>query len=197
MKTVRTWCIRILMILFTVIFLYPLFWNLMSAFKTNAEYLTDPYALPAALNLDNFVAAWQKANIAAYFGNSIFVTVFSTVLLLLLVIPISYVLARYRFAGSKLISAIYMACIFLQATYIMIPLFLELQAVNGLNNLPVLCLVYAVMQFPFVSLLYRALCLQYPEITRNLQELTVLLISNCYQELWCLLQNPELRPLRC
>ena len=42
-----------------------------------------------------------------------------------------------------------MACIFLQATYIMIPLFLELQAVNGLNNLPVLCLVYAVMQFPF------------------------------------------------
>ena len=74
MKTVRTWCIRILMILFTVIFLYPLFWNLMSAFKTNAEYLTDPYALPTALNLDNFVAAWQKANIAAYFGNSIFVT---------------------------------------------------------------------------------------------------------------------------
>ena len=130
MKTVRTWCIRILMILFTVIFLYPLFWNLMSAFKTNAEYLTDPYALPAALNLDNFVAAWQKANIAAYFGNSIFVTVLSTVLLLLLVIPISYVLARYRFAGSKLISTIYMACIFLQATYIMIPLFLELQADN-------------------------------------------------------------------
>ena len=149
MKTVRTWCIRILMILFTVIFLYPLFWNLMSAFKTNAEYLTDPYALPTALNLDNFVAAWQKANIAAYFGNSIFVTIVSTLLLLLFVIPISYVLARYRFAGSKLISAIYMACIFLQATYIMIPLFLELQAVNGLNNLPVLCLVYAVMQFPF------------------------------------------------
>ena len=96
MKTVRTWCIRILMILFTIIFLYPLFWNLMSAFKTNAEYLTDPYALPVSLNLDNFVAAWQKANIAAYFGNSVFVTVLSTALLLLFVIPISYVLARYR-----------------------------------------------------------------------------------------------------
>ena len=65
MKTVRTWCTRILMILFTIVFLYPLFWNLMSAFKTNAEYLTDPYALPAALNLDNFVCAWEKANIAA------------------------------------------------------------------------------------------------------------------------------------
>lgn len=112
MKTVRTWCTRILMILFTIVFLYPLFWNLMSAFKTNAEYLTDPYALPAALNLDNFVSAWEKANIAAYFGNSIFVTIVSTLLLLLFVIPISYVLARYRFVGSKLISTVYMACIF-------------------------------------------------------------------------------------
>ena len=55
MKTVRTWCVRILMILFTIIFLYPLFWNLMSAFKTNTEYLTDPYPLPAALNFDNFI----------------------------------------------------------------------------------------------------------------------------------------------
>lgn len=121
----------------------------MSAFKTNSEYLTDPYALPSALNFDNFAAAWQKANIAAYFGNSVFVTFLATVLLLLFVVPTSYILARYRFFGSKVISTIYMACIFLQATYIMIPLFLELQAVNGLNNLPMLCLVYAVMQFPF------------------------------------------------
>ena len=174
MKTVRTWCIRILMILFTIIFLYPLFWNLMSAFKTNTEYLTDPYALPAALNFDNFIAAWGKANIAAYFGNSVLVTVLSTVLLLLFVIPISYALARYRFVGSKLISTIYMACIFLQATYIMIPLFLELQAINGLNNLPVLCLVYAVCSFRFVFLLSRALCPLCQGTMRNLPELTAL-----------------------
>ena len=131
MKTVRTWCIRILMILFTIIFLYPLFWNLMSAFKTNAEYLTDPYALPVSLNLDNFVRCMAEGNIAAYFGNSVFVTVLSTALLLLFVIPISYVLARYRFAGSKLISTIYMACIFLQATYIMIRCFWNYRRSTG------------------------------------------------------------------
>lgn len=149
MKSIKTWCLRLLLVFFTILFLYPLFWNLMSAFKTNKEYLTDPYALPTALNLDNFINAWEKANIAAYFGNSIFVVILSTVLLLVLVIPISYVLSRYQFRGSKLISWMYMACIFLQATYIMIPLFLELQAINGLNNLTMLCVVYAVMQFPF------------------------------------------------
>lgn len=137
------------MILLTVIFLYPVVWNLVNSFKTNTEYLTDPYALPAALQFENYALAWEKAKIATFFGNSVFVTVLSTILLLVLVIPISYVLSRYHFVGSKVISTMYMGCIFLQASYIMIPLFLELRVVNGLNNLWMISLVYAVMQFPF------------------------------------------------
>jgi len=137
------------MILFTIIFLFPLIWNLISSFKTNTEYLTNPYALPSALQLDNYIAAMEKANMASYFGNSVYVVLLATILLLLFAVPISYVLARYKFRGSKLIITIYMGCIFLQATYIMIPLFLQLKAINALNNLSALSLVYAVMQFPF------------------------------------------------
>ena len=39
----------------------------MSAFKTNAEYLTDPYALPVSLNLDNFVAALAEGKYCSVF----------------------------------------------------------------------------------------------------------------------------------
>jgi len=141
--------LRIIMILFTIIFLFPLIWNLISSFKTNTEYLTNPYALPSALQLDNYIAAMEKANMASYFGNSVYVVILATILLLLFAVPISYVLARYKFRGSKLIITIYMGCIFLQATYIMIPLFLQLKEINALNNLSALSLVYAVMQFPF------------------------------------------------
>lgn len=150
MKTqLKNWCLRIVLILATVIFLYPFVWNLLSSFKTNTEYMTNPYALPTSLTFENYFKAIEKANMASFFGNSIYVVILSTALLLLLVIPISYVLSRYRFRGSKLIITVYMACIFLQPTYIMIPLFLELQAINALNNLSMLSLVYAVMQFPF------------------------------------------------
>lgn len=146
---ITAWILRLLLILATIVFLYPFVWNLLSSFKTNTEYLTDPYALPSGLNIENYINAIEKANMAAYFLNSLYVTLLSTVLLLILTIPISYCLARYRFFGSKLIIGLYMGCIFLQATYIMIPLFLELQAVNGLNNKTLLSLVYAVLQFPF------------------------------------------------
>jgi len=111
--------------------------------------MTDPYALPVSLNFENYFRAFAKANMASYFGNSIYVVVMATIFLLLAVIPISYVLSRYVFRGSRAVILLYMSCIFLQATYIMIPLFLELQALRALNNLTVLALVYAVMQFPF------------------------------------------------
>ena len=148
-RQIINWILRVILIIGTIIFLYPFVWNIISSFKTNKEYLTDPYALPSAFHVENYINAIEDANMASYFLNSIYVVVLSTLLLLIFVIPISYVLSRYRFFGSKVITTIYMACIFLQATYIMIPLFLEVQAIKALNNLSVICLVYAVMQFPF------------------------------------------------
>ncbi len=148
-RQVTNWVLRLFLMLATLIFLYPFVWNLLSSFKTNTEYLTNPYALPTGLNFENYINAIKKANMAAYFLNSVYVVVLATIFLLLFVVPVSYCLARYRFFGSRIILNIYMACIFLQATYIMIPLFLELQAINGLNNRTMLALVYAVMQFPF------------------------------------------------
>jgi N-acetylglucosamine transport system permease protein len=141
--------LRAILWVLVAVCLYPVFWNLISSFKTSAEYLSNPYALPSALRFDNYAAALEKANMSAYFGNSIFVVALSTVLLLLFAVPCAYALARWRFPASRAVLVVYMACIFLQPTYIMIPLFLELQWLGSLNSLPMISLVYAVMQFPF------------------------------------------------
>ncbi len=183
-----TWILRLFLILTTIVFLYPFVWNLISSFKTNTEYLTNPYSLPSGINIQNYINAIEKANMAAYFLNSLYVTLLSTLLLLILAIPISYCLARYRFFGSKIILSMYMGCIFLQATYIMIPLFLELQAVKGLNNPTLLSLVYAVLQFPFAIFtlngFIRALPTGYEEAARidgasNLNILIRIVIPLC------------------
>lgn len=148
-RLIKRSLLRIILIVFSLVFLYPLFWNLLSSFKTNTEYMTAPYALPSSIQFDNYRAALEKANMASYFGNSIYVVALAIVILLAAVIPASYVLSRYRFRGSRIILTVYMGCIFLQTTYIMIPLFLMLQKMNGLNHLSMTALVYAVMQFPF------------------------------------------------
>lgn len=144
-----TWICRIIMILISIVFLYPLIWNLLASFRTNTEFLTDPYALPTALHFENYVRAFEKANVGTYFMNSVIVVVLSTAISLVLIIPASYVLGRYRFRGSKIILNVFMACLFIHAAYIMVPLFLTMNRFHATDNLIALSILYAVLRFPF------------------------------------------------
>lgn len=143
------WLTRALLILVTVIALFPLVWNVYSSFKTNTEFLANPFALPGGLEWDNYARALQKSHLVENFGNSIYVVLVTLAVLVVCVIPSAYCLSRFRFFGSKFILGIYMAAIFIQATYIMIPLFLQMNQLNWLNMLTPLGVLYAVMQFPF------------------------------------------------
>ena len=76
-------------------------------------------------------------------GNSIYVVLETLVIIVVCVVPCSYCLVRYKFPGAKLILNIYMAAIFIQATYIMIPLFLQMNKLNLLNSLESLIFYYS------------------------------------------------------
>ncbi len=128
------WVTRLFLILVAIIMLYPLAWNVVSSFKTSTEFLTDPFAWPQGLAWDNYVRAYEKSNLAANIGNSIYVVLETLVIIVICVVPCSYCLVRYKFPGAKLILNIYMAAIFIQATYIMIPLFLQMNKLNLLNS---------------------------------------------------------------
>ena len=132
------WVTRLFLILVAIIMLYPLAWNVVSSFKTSTEFLTDPFAWPQGLAWDNYVRAYEKSNLAANIGNSIYVVLETLVIIVICVVPCSYCLVRYKFPGAKLILNIYMAAIFIQATYIMIPLFLQMNKLNLLNSLTAL-----------------------------------------------------------
>ena len=128
------WVTRLFLILVAIIMLYPLAWNVVSSFKTSTEFLTDPFAWPQGLAWDNYVRAYEKSNLAANIGNSIYVVLETLVIIVVCVVPCSYCLVRYKFPGAKLILNIYMAAIFIQATYIMIPLFLQMNKLNLLTG---------------------------------------------------------------
>ena len=137
------WVTRLFLILVSIIMLYPLAWNVVSSFKTSTEFLTDPFAWPQGFAWDNYARAYEKSNLAANIGNSIYVVLETLVIIVVCVVPCSYCLVRYKFPGAKLILNIYMAAIFIQATYIMIPLFLQMNKLNLLNSLTALGVLYA------------------------------------------------------
>lgn len=129
--------------------LYPVLWNVYSSFKTNAEFLANPFSLPSGLAWGNYARAIDQTNLLNNLGNSAYVVLASLLVLLACAVPCAYALSRFRFPGSRLMMGLYMAAIFIQATYIMIPLFLQINQLGWLNKLSPLALIYAVMQFPF------------------------------------------------
>lgn len=141
--------VRLIMAVLALTVVFPLVWNFYSSLKSNVEIMADPWALPTALHWENYLSAFEKASMGDYFLNSIYVVVLATALHLLLVIPITYALSRYRFFGSKLLLGVLVACIFIQEPYILVPLYLQISKLHLLNNLTVLAVIYATVRMPF------------------------------------------------
>ncbi len=141
--------LRVVLLTATFIFVYPLIWNLIAAFKTNTEIMESPWSIPETLNFSNFTRAFVDSSMGEFIINSFVVTALSMVLLLLLVVPTSYALSRFDFKGRKLLHNFYMAGLFIQPVYIMIPLFLMMNNLHMLDNRFWLSLVYAAGALPF------------------------------------------------
>ena len=95
-----------------------------------------------------------------YMLNSVIVTALSLVILLVVALPASYCLSRFKFVTSKFLNTMFMAGLFINVNYIVVPIFLMLRdgdtwlkSVFGsgflLNNLVVLSIVYAATALPF------------------------------------------------
>jgi len=136
----------------------PLVWAIVSSFKTNSEFLSDPFGLPAAARFDNFARAWTAANIGQYFVNSVIVVVISVPLTMLLGAMAAYVLARYEFRGNRIVYYGFVGGMIFPVFLALVPLFFVVRNLGfipgigpflGLNSYLSLALVYAAFSLPF------------------------------------------------
>ena len=138
----------------------PVGWVFLASIKENSEFYGNPWTLPKGVYFQNFIDAFEKAKMGEYFINSILVTGLALLILLVVALPAAYVLARYRFFGSKLINIMFMGGLFINVNYIVVPIFLMFVDADKflrqlgtdgffLNNLFVVALVYASTALPF------------------------------------------------
>lgn len=163
--------LRALLILILIIVIYPLIWNVLSSFKTNQEHMLDPMALPKGLHWENYSKAIQATNMFVTIRNSFYVVAVSLAVLLVCAVPCSYVLVRYDFPLCKSINALIMACIFVNASYIIIPLFMEIRMFKLLNNLTVIGVLCATFSIPYSVFLLSGYM---REIPRDYEEAAIL-----------------------
>lgn len=152
--------IYLILILLAVVIMVPVAWVFIASIKENSEFYGNPWTLPKGFYFQNFIDAWQTAKMGSYMFNSILVTALGILLLIVIALPAAYVLARFKFRSKKFWSVMFMAGLFINVNYIVVPIFLMLnngdkfmRGITGnpvfLNNLFVLALVYASTALPF------------------------------------------------
>lgn len=140
-----------ILLIWSVAVLYPLIWTGLGALKNNSQFmLGKPWALPKfPLLWSNFSNVWNQYHFGNYFVNSLFVTVISSFLAILLAATSAYILARFPFKGSTVFYYFYLSAMMIPMILGLVPLFFLMNNLNLINKLGGLIIVYTVWALPF------------------------------------------------
>lgn len=122
--------------LVVLIFLLPMLWVVVSAFKPEQELgVYPPTFLPHTWTLANFDRGLRLGNFWVYILNTAFVTVASTVIAVLISTMAGFAFAKYSFPGKEIIFIGILATLMFSLEILLIPMFLTLKQLGLINSL--------------------------------------------------------------
>ena len=182
------------LILYTLIALFPVFIIVINSFKQRKSIFREPLALPDAesFSLIGYQTVLKQGDFFLYFQNSMIVTVTSLFFILLFGSMAAYALSEYKFKGNKWLG-LYMAL------GIMIPIrigtvaILELMVSTGLvNTLWALILVYTAQGLPLAVFILSEFMQQVSEDLKNAARVDGLSEYRIFFRIVCPLVRPAM-----
>lgn len=117
-----------------VLFSVPLYFLLVSSFKTQGEIARSPLGLPDGLNFANYSRALEGLDFFRHFYNSILITSVSVVLIVVLGSMAAYTIARKTNRLTRILRSYFLIGFMVPVQTTMLPLFLIMRNLNLLNT---------------------------------------------------------------
>jgi glucose/mannose transport system permease protein len=167
--------IYVLLVLFALIFLVPVYVLLASSLKTFAEVqdLSKMWSLPSALDFESFRAAWSGIpgkglrGLSRNLLNSVYLAIPATLISSMLGSLNGYVLSKWRFRGDTVLFFLMLFGMFIPYQSVLIPLTQTLAYIGLGGTLWGLILVHIVYGIPITTLIFRN---YYAEVPTDLVE---------------------------
>jgi len=123
------------LLIVALIFLFPFFWMVSNAIRSNAEVMAVPVRiLPHVFEWDNFAKAWTQLPFGRFFFNSMFVASSVTVITVIVSCLSGYAFARLKFPGRDALLMAYLGTLMVPAIMLIIPLFLIVNSLGMVNT---------------------------------------------------------------
>jgi ABC-type glycerol-3-phosphate transport system permease component len=159
-----------LLVAMSVIAIYPLYYMVITAFKSRKEYIDSQFLPPLRPTLEPLLEALRQGDLVTWTLNSVIVTVCSVFVATAVSVLAAYAVARMDFYGRDAFLNGTVSLMVVPPVVLVVPLFLLMVNANLINTLPSVIVVYAGLTIPIsVYLLtnfFRALPYEIEEAAR-------------------------------
>jgi raffinose/stachyose/melibiose transport system permease protein len=124
-----------LVVVIVAIQIYPLLWLLVTSLRPAQEFAGgNAFGIPAELTIDNYIRAFEVADIGKFIVNSLIVTGFSSIFIVLLGMMGAYAIQVLGFKGSRIVLGIFLLGIIVPVQVALVPHFINYARVGLLNT---------------------------------------------------------------
>ena len=124
-----------IMILIGIVFIYPIVFMVLAAFRTRMDFALAPAGLPKTFTFDNIVEAFGRMSYITVFKNSAIVTGVSVVIIIIIGTMASYGISRSAGKNGNRLYHFFTVGMLIPIQICMIPLYKMMLDLNLINNL--------------------------------------------------------------
>lgn len=147
-KTIVSILVYVFLILLAVIVIFPFYWMLISSVKNIEEYRRSvPTFWPNEFHFENYVNAFQKANLGTLFLNTVYVGLISTLLSLVITVLCAFAFARLEFKGRDSMFAFLLATMMIPGELFTITNYATVKSLGWTSTFTVLIVPFLVSVF--------------------------------------------------
>ncbi|HEY8590320.1 MAG TPA: carbohydrate ABC transporter permease [Naasia sp.] len=174
--------VRILIGLLLVIEIYPILWLAIGSFKTQREFLNEPFwSLPASWAPDNYVEAFVNGGLAHYIGNSIVAVFPSLFFIILFGVAAGFALEVMVWKGRNAVLLAFLAGIMVPGQMILLPLFTIYFRLHLTGTLWPLVLTYIAIGMPLTVFM---MATYFRAVPREVFEAAIIDGASIYRTFW-------------
>ena len=140
-----------------IIFFFPFFWIISSAFKSPQEIIQkNSTIIPRSFTFEHFEKILFSSDFLIYLKNSLIVSFFSMFIAVVLSIFAAYGLHKLKFYGNKLVERSLLVTYAFPGVILLIPMYLMLGKMGLLNSYFALILINVTFSTPFAVWMLKA-----------------------------------------
>jgi multiple sugar transport system permease protein len=155
-------------ILFAAVSVFPLLFMASLSFQPPSDVFSGtPVLVPTHPTTANYAQAWSENSFGRFFANSIYVSLGTVVLTVVLASLAAFAFARFRFPFREATFYAFLASLAVPGVLLIIPQYLLMSRLHLINSLNGLILIYVSQNLPFSIFLLRSF---FEAIPRELEE---------------------------